>query len=553
MILPTQPFGTIALSLSGGGYRAAAFHLGAMAYLNRISYAGTPLLHKVKILSSVSGGSFTSAMYATTIRKGGDFRDVYTKLYRLMKEVDLVDESLKKLGDKKCQTGKTKNLINAFAEVYHEKFFPDRFDLFWNGRESHLSEIIFNTTEFSRGLAFRFQKTHQDHGYFGNYFFQTPLTAAREIRIADVVAASSCFPGGFEPMVFPADFQNDESPLLDEYAKELESSEAEGYPISIMDGGIVDNQGIGSVILAERRMCHSQKPDQKADRAIDLFIVSDVAAPDMDALENSQPGNMNGWRSWSFRTFEIGGIVLSLISLASLAGLFFFGEKAWLILFAVMGTLTGLAGIVSTFLGNLVTGNVPSWFKIPPFFVKHLGFFHRIRFGVYRNMIVTRKDSVMKMISEVFMKQIRRLSYKRLYENPNWKNRVFMNAVHELRQEEITQRNRSNPADHAPCDIHHPGPHIARISEIAASMGTTLWFTPDELRGKENKLDALLACGNYTMCYNLWDYIDRLRRDEDYKDFYTDDVKAKIEALHGQLLEDWKQFKEDPFWMQSGL
>ena len=84
-------------------------------------------------------------------------------------------------------------------------------------------------------------------------------------------------------------------------------------------------------------------------------------------------------------------------------------------------------------------------------------------------------------------------------------------------------------------------------------MGTTLWFTPDELRGKENKLDALLACGNYTMCYNLWYYIDRLRSDEDYKDFYTDDVKAKIEALHGQLLEDWKQFKEDPFWMQSGL
>ena len=58
-----QPLGSISLSLSGGGGRAAGFHLGTLAYLDRVK-----LLKDVSILSSVSGGSHVAAKYALTLK-----------------------------------------------------------------------------------------------------------------------------------------------------------------------------------------------------------------------------------------------------------------------------------------------------------------------------------------------------------------------------------------------------------------------------------------------------------------------------------------------------
>ena len=46
------------LALSGGGYRAAAFHLGTLKKLDELG-----LLQKVDVLSTISGGSITGAAY----------------------------------------------------------------------------------------------------------------------------------------------------------------------------------------------------------------------------------------------------------------------------------------------------------------------------------------------------------------------------------------------------------------------------------------------------------------------------------------------------------
>lgn len=48
----------LGLSLSGGGYRAAAFHLSTMRKLNELN-----LMEKVNVLSTISGGSITGAYY----------------------------------------------------------------------------------------------------------------------------------------------------------------------------------------------------------------------------------------------------------------------------------------------------------------------------------------------------------------------------------------------------------------------------------------------------------------------------------------------------------
>src|SRR5690349_2975399 len=48
----------IGLALSGGGYRAAGFHLGTLKKLNELG-----ILDKIHVISSVSGGSIASVFY----------------------------------------------------------------------------------------------------------------------------------------------------------------------------------------------------------------------------------------------------------------------------------------------------------------------------------------------------------------------------------------------------------------------------------------------------------------------------------------------------------
>src|SRR5258708_21713934 len=57
---PGQPEEGIGLALSGGGYRAMVFHIGALIRLNEVG-----LLRKIKRISSVSGGSITAGQLGT--------------------------------------------------------------------------------------------------------------------------------------------------------------------------------------------------------------------------------------------------------------------------------------------------------------------------------------------------------------------------------------------------------------------------------------------------------------------------------------------------------
>src|SRR5215217_4146253 len=66
---PGSPTGGIALCLSGGGYRAMLFHLGALWRLNEAGY-----LPKLDWVSSVSGGSITAGVLGAAWNKL-DFSD----------------------------------------------------------------------------------------------------------------------------------------------------------------------------------------------------------------------------------------------------------------------------------------------------------------------------------------------------------------------------------------------------------------------------------------------------------------------------------------------
>ena len=249
------PFENMAISLSGGGYRAASFHLGALSYLDHVPHEGVSLLQRIKIISTISGGTFTGVAYVLSLARQQEFKACFQHLYGLLQEDKLVVEALAKInhtGQWQYPT-KNKNLINAFSEIYQAKFCNGaQMSLPLTAPLGHLDEFCFNATDMHNTLPFRFQKT----GLIGNGHNNIDVSAAAEIRMGDIMAASSCFPGGFEPMAFPQDFIAEEGSPLQQYWK------SQGYPdnIPLMDGGILDNQGIESVELANRR-----RPDDQGD------------------------------------------------------------------------------------------------------------------------------------------------------------------------------------------------------------------------------------------------------------------------------------------------
>src|SRR5688572_10614494 len=152
--LPKTPFQNIAVSLSGGGFRGTCTHLGLMSYLSSKTINGISLLERVRILSSVSGGTFLGVKYAATLKRGGTFDECYKLIVEFMTKKDLVEEALEYLAeDKNWNNGRQRSLINAFASIYHRDFESEHFGLLWKEEPSiHLKEIAFNATEFHFAL-----------------------------------------------------------------------------------------------------------------------------------------------------------------------------------------------------------------------------------------------------------------------------------------------------------------------------------------------------------------------------------------------------------------
>src|SRR5580658_6756611 len=125
------PFDNIALAFSGGGFRAASFALGTLSYMHELiideeqSQSGT-LLDHVRYISSASGGTIASAMYALSQAQGKPFDEFYKNLFENLDGTSLLKEVFRVLNTKsewKKRAPKTRNLINAFAVAYDEQLF----------------------------------------------------------------------------------------------------------------------------------------------------------------------------------------------------------------------------------------------------------------------------------------------------------------------------------------------------------------------------------------------------------------------------------------------
>lgn len=553
-----NPFSKIALALSGGGFRSASFQMGTMSYLHHVD-----MLKNVEILSTVSGGTFSGMAYALALSKGESFISCYKHLNKSMIEAPLLKEAVEKLSSGKMnEPQKNANLINAFSEVYHDRFFSQAyFKTFWDSPPKHLKYLVFNSTEFAYGLYFRF-RYYDNKVNSGNYYLNVAVAAAKEMRISDIVAASSCFPAGFEPITFPHDFRasGNKSPMLDELSKDQPFCEGVG----LMDGGIVDNQGIRSTILAIDHIIDPHNNTESADSEDSLqpilkkenpylFIISDVASHFMTPYRSEEKKTgfigMLSLRSIKWITGILSALTVSIIFITlfnintthisdSCLGKIYFGFSAFV--------LAGLALAVAYswyYLQTKVFNKVP--------IIKRLSWrlFNKLSINTYEWLITNRAKSVVTMVSDVFLKQVRRLMYEQVYSSPFFAKKRISNLITDLLSQQVTGRlaewdslkNRIEP-EYQPALLKlYTTPKILQdITQNAFSMGTTLWF--DDADKKACRHRDLVVCGQFTMCFNIIEYILR-----DCMPGMKDD--PEVEIILNKALEDWIKFETDPYWM----
>lgn len=216
-----------ALCLSGGGYRAMLFHVGAIIRLNEIG-----LLRTLGRVSSVSGGSITAGVLGLAWhRLEFDADDVAGNLDELV--VDPLIAMSKRTIDKPSILGGIALPFRSIGENVSRSYDKHLFhgatlqDLPERG---HGPRFIINATNVQTGRLFRFSRP-----YAGDY--SVGLWRNPTIKLADAVAASSAFPPVLSPHTIVPKGTFDPG-TSGQHGDEFRSR------LWLSDGGVYDNLGL---------------------------------------------------------------------------------------------------------------------------------------------------------------------------------------------------------------------------------------------------------------------------------------------------------------------
>jgi predicted acylesterase/phospholipase RssA len=209
----------LGLALSGGGFRAAAFHLGVLRGLH-----GCGLLDEVDTVSGVSGGALLAAAYAC--RGDRDFGAFEARLRAfltrdLKRRVLLA--ALRPDRALRLVVQPTYSLTEVLAEVVDREVLGGRTLGSLAGRAPRL---VLNATCINHGTGFRFTPER-----IGDWMVSTTdRDVLGRFPVARAVAASAAFPGGFAPLVIRRG--------------ELGASRRLPRELLLTDGGVDDNFGV---------------------------------------------------------------------------------------------------------------------------------------------------------------------------------------------------------------------------------------------------------------------------------------------------------------------
>lgn len=243
----------IILTFSGGGSRAAGFAYGILRELDRTKLPdGSSVLDRVDVISSVSGGSFTSMYYGLHGRDGfASFEDRFLKQDiqgQLFRAAFLNPRNWFRLLSPHFSR------IDLAAELYDKVLFDGKTfaELLAAQKQTSRALIVANSTELDLGSRFEWT---QDQ-------FDPICSDLSQVHVARAVAASSAFPGLLTPLVLKnyttegcayvtppwvADARDDAdiNPERFRFSTELlQYLNRERTYLHLMDGGIADNIGL---------------------------------------------------------------------------------------------------------------------------------------------------------------------------------------------------------------------------------------------------------------------------------------------------------------------
>jgi len=219
----------VGLALSGGGFRAAAFHLGVFRGLH-----ARGMLWDLDLLTCVSGGSIAGAFLAS--QWGED--DALDKLEDYLRSSSIAVSSV---------IGGILDPFSSRLDKLRDAYDRDLFKGRTLGSLQRGPRLYLNATNLSSGNMFFFVTGGGGPAEMGEW--QLGTVSATDFALSRAVAASSAFPPVFPPLRLGPD----------EYP-------AGGVDyVTLSDGGVYDNLGVN--------------PLMRSRNALDYVIVSDAGKP----------------------------------------------------------------------------------------------------------------------------------------------------------------------------------------------------------------------------------------------------------------------------------
>lgn len=222
-----RPEAGVGLALSGGGYRAMLFHLGALWRMNEAGW-----LPRLDRIAGVSGGAITAAALGAAWGRLGFGEEGVGRLFS-----GAVADPVLSLADETLDAGAV--VTGLLGPGSTSERLAGGYDdhLFHRARTGDLPgrpEIVIVATSVQTGLPWTFGRDRTGGPRVGE-------ARGPDIRLADAVAASTAFP----PVLSPAVVE------LDPAAFDPEGGDLAKPPFTaravLADGGVYDNLGLETV------------------------------------------------------------------------------------------------------------------------------------------------------------------------------------------------------------------------------------------------------------------------------------------------------------------
>ncbi len=481
----------VALCFSGGGYRAAAYHLGTLAMLHELG-----MQDRIKYFSTASGGTIVAMKYILARCEkqwedsGDDFDIFATEFKKFLLDQNIVKDAFEAITEQRFEGQKNDiSLIRAAAGIY-DKYLTggvrvkDLKEAAINTNK--YTDLIFNVTEFRTGGGFRFRIVRNSRLAFGSGNFDIKNDLQGDISLADIAAASSCYPGAFEPIRFPEDF---DLPNRERYKFPFGEDAKGVQSLPMMDGGIFDNQGVAGLMTSY---------EEKAP--FDFVLISDTTQKAETILDYQIPGK--GRLFDVITTFYALFIVLFIVfvisvvsiglSLCYLTSLSFI-QIAMIEITAIFSAMvSGALLIALSYIRfrleslDVMGAKFPIW-----------NYISALKLSDIYSLLSTRVASAKALLFSVFMKRVRDLNNKTVLaatSEETRRNLLFgknvFSHIYDLEEHRELEHPLANDKD------IKATPRMVRLSIAAGKVPTALWIEPAQI-------EILVECGRITACLAL--------------------------------------------------